>query len=75
MSADPEEEKREKERMKKRYAMEKAALKDEGAKKDGIESCSCIEGNPCVVSYGCMDWSNRFAIARKNGWKEPGGKQ
>ena len=35
----------------------------------GFESCSCIYGNPCVDEYGCRDWTNRFAIARKNGWK------
>jgi hypothetical protein len=33
------------------------------------ESCSCIEGNPCVDEYGCKDWYNRYAIASKNGWK------
>lgn len=27
------------------------------------ESCSCIEGNPCVVAYHCRDWSNRFKVA------------
>ncbi len=32
------------------------------------ESCSCIEGNPCVDEYGCKDWYNRYAIAKKNGW-------
>lgn len=35
----------------------------------GFESCSCIYGNPCVDEYGCRNWSNRFAIALKNGWK------
>ncbi|KAF0691986.1 Aste57867_16892 [Aphanomyces stellatus] len=35
----------------------------------GFESCSCVEGNPCVDEYGCKDWHNRFAIATKNGWK------
>jgi hypothetical protein len=35
----------------------------------GFESCSCIEGNPCVDEYGCRDWSNRFTISKKNGWK------
>jgi hypothetical protein len=41
-------------------------VKDDGR---GMESCSCIYGNPCVDEYGCKDWSNRFAIATKNGWK------
>lgn len=35
----------------------------------GVESCSCIYGNPCVDEYGCRDWSHRFAIASANGWK------
>ncbi len=34
-----------------------------------LESCSCIYGNPCIDEYGCKDWGNRFAIAKKNGWK------
>eukprot|EP00607_Mallomonas_marina_P011086 CAMPEP_0182424258 /NCGR_PEP_ID=MMETSP1167-20130531/10434_1 /TAXON_ID=2988 /ORGANISM="Mallomonas Sp, Strain CCMP3275" /LENGTH=347 /DNA_ID=CAMNT_0024603919 /DNA_START=239 /DNA_END=1279 /DNA_ORIENTATION=+ len=34
----------------------------------GMESCSCIYGNPCVDEYGCKDWDNRYAIAKKNGW-------
>ena len=35
----------------------------------GFETCSCIYGNPCVDEYGCRDWYNRYAIAKKNGWK------
>ena len=39
--------------------------------KEGIpETCSCIYGNPCVDEYGCKNWAYRFAIAKKNGWKE-----
>lgn len=33
------------------------------------ESCSCIEGNPCLDEYGCRDWHHRFEIASQNGWK------
>jgi hypothetical protein len=33
------------------------------------ESCSCIEGNPCMDRYGCKDWENRYEVAKKNGWK------
>jgi len=33
------------------------------------ESCSCIEGNPCVNEYGCNNWHNRLAVAKANGWK------
>eukprot|EP01041_Mallomonas_annulata_P016442 gene16442-34310_t len=33
------------------------------------ESCSCIEGNPCLDRYCCKDWNNRFEVAKKNGWK------
>ena len=34
------------------------------------EGCSCVEGNPCVDQYVCKNWEYRFAIAKKNGWKE-----
>jgi len=48
-----------------------AAAKAAGPK---MESCSCIEGNPCMVSYNCLDWNNRFDVAAKHGWKDgPGG--
>lgn len=30
-----------------------------------LESCSCIEGNPCAVPYHCLDWENRFEVAKK----------
>ena len=33
------------------------------------ESCSCLYGNPCVDEYSCRDWTNRFAVAKANGWK------
>lgn len=49
-----------------------AAAKDSLQRDDGrmgMESCSCIYGNPCVDEYGCKDWTNRYAIAQKNGWK------
>jgi hypothetical protein len=46
-----------------------AAEKSEYAENGLPESCSCIEGNPCVDEYGCKDWTNRFAIAKRNGWK------
>lgn len=34
------------------------------------EGCSCIEGNPCGpgAEYTCLDWHNRFAVAKKHGW-------
>jgi hypothetical protein len=33
------------------------------------ESCSCIEGNPCLDKYNCKDWENRYVVAKNNGWK------
>merc|ERR1712232_1308009 len=27
------------------------------------ESCSCLEGNPCVDPACCKDWKNREAVA------------
>ena len=53
--------------------MEGAKKGDDGLIKPddgrGVESCSCLYGNPCVDEYGCRDWSNRYAIAMANGWK------
>jgi hypothetical protein len=54
---------------------------DEGGSKEynelcreaGIsESCSCVEGNPCVSEYACRDWYRRFQVAGENGWKGSG---
>jgi len=45
-------------------------VESEYAKEGLPETCSCIYGNPCVDEYGCRNWSYRFAIAKKNGWKE-----
>ena len=64
--------KRDQEATRRRLAAEVAlAHASSGRKDDGrvLESCSCIEGNPCVDEYGCKDWGNRFAVAQKNGWK------
>ncbi|CAN0303100.1 unnamed protein product, partial [Ectocarpus sp. 8 AP-2014] len=41
--------------------------KDDG--RNGLESCSCVYGNPCVDEYGCKDWHSRYAVAKANGWK------
>ena len=32
------------------------------------EGCSCLYGNPCLDQYVCLDWANRFEVAKKNGW-------
>jgi hypothetical protein len=39
---------------------------EQGARAEG---CSCLFGNPCLDQYVCKDWGNRFAVAKKNGWK------
>ena len=39
---------------------------DAGARKEG---CSCIYGNPCQDKYVCLNWTGRFEVAKKNGWK------
>ena len=47
-------------------------LEKSGAKliqKTKTESCSCIEGNPCLDKYCCKDWEHRYDIAKKHGWK------
>lgn len=33
------------------------------------ESCSCVEGNPCLDKYACKNWDRRYEIAKTNGWK------
>ena len=30
------------------------------------EGCSCLYGNPCVDQYVCLDWENRFEVAKAN---------
>lgn len=37
--------------------------------KTKTESCSCIEGNPCLDRYACKDWEHRYEVAKRNGWK------
>lgn len=58
------------------YARDMAALtqrlESEGkllSEEKRAEGCSCLYGNPCVDQYICRDWDNRFAVAKKNGWK------
>lgn len=61
-----------------KYAEEAAAKRKEDEENEargivshsgGAESCSCIEGNPCMDRYGCKDWDNRYEVAKRNGWK------
>ena len=35
----------------------------------GFSCCECKYGSPCIDEYGCDNWSERFVIARNNGWK------
>ena len=32
------------------------------------EGCSCLFGNPCLDEYNCDDWTNRYDVAKENGW-------
>jgi len=48
---------------------------------DGLyknESCSCLEGNPCIDPATCVDWANREVVAkearRKKGLRGPAGE-
>mmetsp|Transcript_102679 Transcript_102679/g.331163 ORF Transcript_102679/g.331163 Transcript_102679/m.331163 type:complete len:164 (-) Transcript_102679:92-583(-) len=63
---DPEQEKRDQESIKKRWAGVKVGggIGDRGS--EG-ESCSCGDGAPCTDSMVCKDWDNRFANALKAG--------
>ncbi|CAM9149010.1 unnamed protein product, partial [Hapterophycus canaliculatus] len=76
VSRDDEEEKQDRERMKQaRNGMKRdlpegeagVGIKDDG--RNGLESCSCVYGNPCVDEYGCKNWHSRYAVAKANGWK------
>ena len=40
-----------------------------GIVRERMEGCSCIEGNPCMDPYGCKDWTNRYDVAKANGWR------
>ncbi|OQS05262.1 hypothetical protein THRCLA_02578 [Thraustotheca clavata] len=52
-----------------REEKEKSAAMTGGIVREKMESCSCIEGNPCVDKYCCKDWDRRFEVAKKHGWK------
>ena len=77
---DPEEEEKDRERMKEvvKKLSEEIAMASKGevnefgdlCREAGVtESCSCIEGNPCVDQYLCRDWHRRYQISKENGWK------
>mmetsp|Transcript_90 Transcript_90/g.322 ORF Transcript_90/g.322 Transcript_90/m.322 type:complete len:307 (-) Transcript_90:113-1033(-) len=61
---DPEQEKRDQERMRAAFVGVAAGLGDRGS--EG-ESCSCAWGAPCTNPMICKDWDNRFANAIKAG--------
>ncbi|CAM9509995.1 unnamed protein product [Scytosiphon promiscuus] len=76
VSRDDEEEKQDRARMKQARNGMKQDLPEGGAGgerqddgRNGLESCSCVYGNPCVDEYGCKDWHSRYAVAKTNGWK------
>ncbi|OQR89957.1 hypothetical protein ACHHYP_05906 [Achlya hypogyna] len=58
-------------------ARDQAKMREVAATMDGVawqapsttETCSCVNGNPCVDEYNCKDWHNRFAVATAHGWK------
>lgn len=50
----------------------KAVSYDEQTAKDAkdttvVETCSCLQGEPCVIKDNCLDWTNRFAVAKAYG--------
>jgi len=42
---------------------------DSNINKPRKEGCSCLYGNPCMDPYVCEDWTNRFEVAKRNGYK------
>lgn len=52
-------------------AAQPAPLPGGGIVREKMEGCSCIEGNPCMDPYGCKDWTNRYTVAKANGWRGP----
>lgn len=63
-----EQKRKDQEKMRHKLAAARAELDKKSGKRQ--EGCSCLFGNPCSDKYICKDWHNRFAVARKNGWKE-----
>lgn len=49
------------------YNPEPATTEDPRGKRK--EGCSCIFGNPCVDAEYCENWSDRYRVAKENGWK------
>lgn len=49
-------------------AIKESGVGSGGGGDDG-SSCSCVEGNPCLVSYNCKNWARRYDISKANGWK------
>ena len=65
----PDEEQRRRDMVETKARLATMVVSDDNANRK--EGCSCIEGNPCTDAnkYNCLDWNNRFSIAKKNGWK------
>lgn len=58
-----------KENAMKRAEDEKYNSESNSIVKSKTESCSCIEGNPCLDRYACKDWEHRYEVAKRYGWK------
>jgi len=39
---------------------------NDGAILQDSSSCSCLEGNPCAVPYNCLNWKDRFEVAKSH---------
>jgi hypothetical protein len=61
---------KDREKMRARYAADAAAQKITDSGGSRKEGCSCVFGNPCTDKYICQDWENRKAVSRAHGWKE-----
>lgn len=74
-SKEREEYEKRQQKMAEENARKRAALEAEEKNDAGLivkaksESCSCIEGNPCLDRYCCKDWEHRYEVAKKHGWK------
>ena len=68
-------EERDKEKMKAQWAKAHAAAASTGLL-DGPqgETCSCVDGMPCMDPYVCLDWYNRVAVAQKHGFNPTANK-
>ena len=41
----------------------RSGMEEENSGIGGLGSCSCVDGNPCISPYNCLDWAHRHEVA------------